>query len=884
MAEVTGRIGDNDVSLDNAASETTLRALLLATTKSSKEMDRLLKLAAKAGMNPKDIEAANQALKEIAKNTEKNTEETKGSSKSFGALSKSVFVAGVAFGHFSDSAVKTVKNLGNFADTLISGQASISGMFKAFENLPLGLGLLASVIGKVTKLQEESFETYKQLTSAGINFAGNLNEIRETAAGLGLTLDQFSGLMTKNSEAITQMGNGATDGAKNFVRLGRALRESDVGKQLHTLGFGFEEMNQGVINYIKATGGRTSAEMKNTKGLTESAGEYMKQLDMLAAITGKSRESQEEALKEAEQEAAYQAYLLTLDEDGRAKANEAMKNAMQVGGKGAVQALQSQFLGLPPMTKAAQDFTALMPSASAGVAKMGDAVSDTTKKIGDVRNAFAEAMIGSANDARAMGKDFIGALSMSGSGLAETLNIALKNSNLLQNKNIQTADDMKAHIDQILKDQADRSKSTAAEAAAASLRMKELGDNLTKALIPALERMSPVILDLTNRFANFVTKYMPEIEAAFSSAANMLGDFVSNLFSSEGRAKIMNDLSYLFKSLMITIREKIDPTFSKEDAATARKELDLEKTVFDGKAAEARLREQHAAELNALNLQANTAEKEKLMFEFNKAVREKEQLDKLKAQGKTLSLEQSRYLHEQTDFIKKNQKTVDMLNSGDFTKAHDALGEIFKVGGKTVAASKELDTMRRVSEKELEGVEAQGAAQSGSTGVITRERQVDTNPYKENSANWKRWENNKNRTNQKLPKASDGGIFDGPVTGYPVMLHGNEAVVPLDGGLGTKSPLQDLMSKLPGMNSGKDLTTQLKEFTSSITEAITGLTATKSENPNTTNDPTKTLIEEVKQLNKQTAEMLEHIKISAEFDRRNLDALNDMSNNSFIRA
>ena len=31
-----------------------------------------------------------------------------------------------------------------------------------------------------------------------------------------------------------------------------------------------------------------------------------------------------------------------------------------------------------------------------------------------------------------------------------------------------------------------------------------------------------------------------------------------------------------------------------------------------------------------------------------------------------------------------------------------------------------------------------------------------------------------------MPQAETGGVFSGPDSGYPVMLHGNEMVIPLD--------------------------------------------------------------------------------------------------------
>ena len=33
-----------------------------------------------------------------------------------------------------------------------------------------------------------------------------------------------------------------------------------------------------------------------------------------------------------------------------------------------------------------------------------------------------------------------------------------------------------------------------------------------------------------------------------------------------------------------------------------------------------------------------------------------------------------------------------------------------------------------------------------------------------------------------MPKAKDGGMFQGPMSGYPAVLHGQEAVIPLKNG------------------------------------------------------------------------------------------------------
>ena len=57
---------------------------------------------------------------------------------------------------------------------------------------------------------------------------------------------------------------------------------------------------------------------------------------------------------------------------------------------------------------------------------------------------------------------------------------------------------------------------------------------------------------------------------------------------------------------------------------------------------------------------------------------------------------------------------------------------------------------------------------------------------------------------EELPKAAKGGIFSGPKSGYPVMLHGDEAVLPIEG----SATKQDLP------NSLKDLSDTIGKITS----------------------------------------------------------------------
>jgi hypothetical protein len=373
MADVTGSIGNEHVELNNAATEATLKLLLQATlTANRQSLASIQQLAQSSGLNPQAVAAANQGLQQTSSITQKV-------GKGFEVLG---FAAGALSGVFKESVELSKK--------LASGTGEASDVLASFAKVG---GVAGAIIGQFVNLaqaQEKYLQTYQTLSSAGINFGGSLTNMRMAASNMYTTLDGFANLMKNNSEAFAKMGGTADQGAQAFVNVATELQKSEVGKDLRALGYTSDQASQGLASYIAMTGGRNAQEMKDTKGLATAAGEYMTQLDELAQITGKSREQQEQALKEASANEAYQAYLLTLDEEGKKKANAALAEAMATGGKGAAQALQSQLLGLPPMTKAAQEFTAVAPRMAEANNKMAATVSDTSKSLGDVKKAGDE--------------------------------------------------------------------------------------------------------------------------------------------------------------------------------------------------------------------------------------------------------------------------------------------------------------------------------------------------------------------------------------------------------------------------------------------------------------------------------------------------------------
>jgi len=141
MAEqVTGIIGQEQVFLNNAASEATLRLLLEATKSSNKEVAVAIdRMAAKAGIDSEAITAANTAIK--------------ASSTSFKGLNNSV-----------DTLTPSFNQLNTAAQQLTGGMGKASALLELSIGRTSGaLGMFATGLILAVKFQEDALNSYRQL-------------------------------------------------------------------------------------------------------------------------------------------------------------------------------------------------------------------------------------------------------------------------------------------------------------------------------------------------------------------------------------------------------------------------------------------------------------------------------------------------------------------------------------------------------------------------------------------------------------------------------------------------------------------------------------------------------------------------------------------------
>lgn len=729
MAEVTGSIGNEAVELNNAATEATLKLLLQSSLTANKQtLDEIKKLASKTfKIDEKSLERFDSALK-------KSSDSSSLLTSSLGLVGGGFKVLGGTIGIVEGSLTRLSNIFGSVFKSMADGGGKVSDLTKPLEMLPGPFGALGKVVNSLIQYQEKNLAVYQDLTDSGIKFGGNLTQMRLAAQSTYMTLEDFTRVMKANGETFAKMGSTVDGGAKAFVNLSNTLLKSEAGTELRNLGYTTTQVNEGLANYISLTGGRTQQELRNTTAITKSASEYMAQLDALAEITGKSREEQEKQLKEQSANAAYEAYLQTLDEEGKKKATLAMQNALAVGGKAGADLLKSQLLGLPPMTEAAQKLQAVGPNVAAGINKMGEAVSTVGATVTDVNRGYAQAQYGATQDIQRLGGT-VKALSFGSDSTAQALMSLQAQANRNTAQGIKSQEDVSKQFAEI----ANRRREVAASEAAAVVNAQKSFQEFSQSIMNVV---MPIIGNLATKLMSFIGDNLPAIQEAFETLAVYVGEFAKNLMSKEGRDKIMNDIQYYFSLMMIELKRatlgKIG-LYSEEAAERDRVLAAAEKSAFDSKAEAKRIEMENSAQIAAYEYKTNKTKQEEIDKSLAKNLADEEALkkkntelsEKLSKEKDTLNALEKASIQKE---IKDNEEKARQLNAKilqDKKTIELSKVESTVAAGKTAsesAAGKKVagtETLGKVEEfkKENENISglagaAAGAASLGAAGAL----------------------------------------------------------------------------------------------------------------------------------------------------------------------
>ena len=511
MAEkVTGVIGQEDVTLENAATEATLLKLLKAMGSKGD------------GGSKGGGEESKKQLAALAKQSGKTTKE-------LGELEEAANDVGNVYIRAAGQITNAFKGL---TGELLTGGDRISDFTShiagALESIPIVGGIIGGIGQLLVSTIDNQIDTFRDLSKVGIDFGANLYEASAIAASTSLSLEAYSGVISSNAEMLAKLGSSAGSGAKAFTGL---LQGVSKNSQLFLqLGMTMEEVSEYTADYVTQQQRLGRGERLSSKQTLASAQAYIKEVDKLAKATGKQRDEISGAMNEVSNDKRLKGVLAGLDETARlavtstvtmlsardAELGEAVKEMIAMGGV--------------PYSEAATALALLNPGIAAATKALGDGVPGAA----DMLTAEIEKARQTVLNMSVAEKDALAVRAAMGDQVALTTLSVLGLGNLVESVSA-------AQIEQAKKQKA-IDDGRAVTVLAFEKTITETRNKMKAALID-----SGIFASVTKVLTNITTKFQELMDegggiSKIKSAATSFGEVITGLMESFQKGTLMKDI------------------------------------------------------------------------------------------------------------------------------------------------------------------------------------------------------------------------------------------------------------------------------------------------------------------------------------------------------
>ena len=360
--------GFGRVSAENAASESTLRDLVIAVQSQSSAFTNVNRVANQGWRDAQQsARSASSSMQDAAAAAGRVTQETSNSRR----VMQSLFVdLGQNEGMIQASLNRTGAGLQNLAATLVNIGATLTTQYRQIAKDPIGTSaqLLSTGIDLVTKaaskagpiilggigaafdgirgaivgvlagtpfgsklievmgeglkvansiMAEEmkgTIASFQQLSQQGVVFSQGMTQMRIAAGSAGLTIDQFSSAVAKSDRYLRNMGDGLSGSAQKVVEVSQYfdMGGGKIRTELLKLGYSYEEQYELTARYMSQLSATTTAQQRRAisdQELAQRTRDYAADLKVLSTFTKEDANAAMEAARAKSMEADIMAQL-----------------------------------------------------------------------------------------------------------------------------------------------------------------------------------------------------------------------------------------------------------------------------------------------------------------------------------------------------------------------------------------------------------------------------------------------------------------------------------------------------------------------------------------------------------------------------------------------
>ena len=338
----------SNVGGDGVASEVTLQRLVTA----------MEAMAKKSGIDTKSQAAKLQKLynQEVDKSS-KATKEQTGATQEQTTATKEVTQETNKFARSLGGAV--AKGLGALYQSAMNLGSAFWNNNTSIEGFASQLPVVGKLLGGLGGIADESIDSFRSLTASGAAFGGSITNMRNAAAGMEISLSEMTQLFTAQAPALAALGGTVEEGAARFAKMNKNIKSTGDFRSLMEMGFSVGEVNEGMADYIELQGRMGRLQGRSTAELADGSANYLRQIDLLARVTGKTREQAQAALDQQAADSVARTLLNQFDEGSEEYRNLSSSLALldEVGGASA-EALKGMLT--ENLTPAAGKFMAML--------------------------------------------------------------------------------------------------------------------------------------------------------------------------------------------------------------------------------------------------------------------------------------------------------------------------------------------------------------------------------------------------------------------------------------------------------------------------------------------------------------------------------------------
>ena len=245
-----------------------------------------------------------------------------------------------------DQSQQTAKG---FSAGLGAGALGLAALGLVTGGTAIAIGALATVAAEVytsfsdlakygvqvaIKELDATSKAYNDASKAGAYFVDGIMEFRHAGPEAGLTMIQFSKLLSENGEKFAQLGGTVSQGVKGFRDISISMKAAR--EDLIKLGYSVEEIASGALDYAAMVNSVSKSQRTDYANLAIESTKYLENLKVITAFTGEDAKKAKAAADAAARDAAV---------DARLRKEEAEGN-VNVRAK-----FEAMMLGIPPQLR-----------------------------------------------------------------------------------------------------------------------------------------------------------------------------------------------------------------------------------------------------------------------------------------------------------------------------------------------------------------------------------------------------------------------------------------------------------------------------------------------------------------------------------------------------